>query len=43
MSDVIELYDDTGSTFHYVDRFGFKEVSFQPPEQELFQGPTMSM
>lgn len=43
MSDVIELYDDTGSTFHYVDRFGFKEVSFQPPEQELYQGPTMSM
>lgn len=43
MSDVIELYDDTGSTFHYVDRFGFKEVSFQPPEQELYQGPTISM
>lgn len=43
MSDVVELYDDSGSTFHYVDRFGFKEVSFQHQEQELFQGPEMSM
>lgn len=43
MSDVVELYDNAGSSFHYVDRFGFKEVSFQPPEQELYQGPTMSM
>ena len=42
MSDVIELYDDSGSSFHYVDRFGFKEVSFRPPEQELYQGPTLS-
>jgi len=43
MSDVVELYDSSGSTFHYVDRFGFKEISFQPPEQELYQGPTMSL
>lgn len=43
MSDVIELYDRDGSTFHYVDRFGFKEIDFQPPEQELQQGQTMSM
>ncbi|MDI6877914.1 MAG: YodL domain-containing protein [Desulfitobacteriaceae bacterium] len=43
MSDVIELYDASGSTFHYVDRFGFKEVSFQPQEQELYQGPEMNM
>lgn len=43
MSDVIELYDKSGSSFHYVDRFGFKEIPFQPPEQELHQGPTMSM
>lgn len=43
MSDVVELYDSSGSSFHYVDRFGFAEVSFQPPEQELYQGPTMSM
>jgi len=28
MSDVIELYDHTGSEFHYVDRFGFKQISF---------------
>ena len=43
MSDVIELYDASGSTFHYVDRFGFKEVSFQPQEQELYRGPEMNM
>ncbi len=43
MSDVVELYDASGSNFYYVDRFGFKEISFQPPEQELYQGPTMSM
>ena len=43
MSDVIELYDDSGSTFHYVDRFGFKEVSFKPKEQELQNGSEMSM
>ncbi|MGL4791606.1 MAG: YodL domain-containing protein [Anaerotignaceae bacterium] len=28
MSDVVELYDQEGSTFYYVDRFGFKEVMF---------------
>lgn len=38
MSDVVELYDDSGSSFHYVDRFGFQEISFQPPEQEQSQG-----
>jgi hypothetical protein len=43
MSDVVELYDGSGSSFHYVDHFGFKEISFQPPEQEQYQGPTMSM
>ena len=43
MSDVIELYDKSGSSFHYVDRFGFKEISFHPPEQELYQGPAMSL
>jgi len=43
MSDVVELYDDSGSSFHYVDRFGFKEISFRPREQELYQGPTMSL
>jgi hypothetical protein len=43
MSDVVELYDDSGSSFHYVDRFGFREISFQPPEQEQYQGPKMSL
>jgi len=43
MSDVVELYDDSGSSFHYVDRFGFKEISFRPRDQELYQGPTMSL
>lgn len=43
MSDVVELYDSSGSTFHYVDRFGFKEISFQSQEQELYQGPEMSL
>ena len=43
MSDVVELYDASGSSFHYVDRFGFKEISFQPQEQEQYQGLTMSM
>lgn len=43
MSDVVELYDDSSSSFHYVDRFGFKEIPFQPPEQALNQGPAMNM
>ncbi len=43
MSDVVELYDDFGSSFHYVDRFGFKGISFQPLEQEQSQGPEMSL
>lgn len=33
MSDVVELYDDSGSKFHYVDRFGFKQIKFEPPAQ----------
>lgn len=33
MSDVVELYEDTGSEFHYVDRFGFKQFNFKPPAQ----------
>lgn len=37
MSDVLELYDGTGSTFHYVDRFGFKEVDFAVPQQVMAQ------
>lgn len=33
MSDVVELYDDTVSEFHYVDRIGFKQIDFEPPSQ----------
>ncbi len=33
MSDVVELYDSTGSEFHYVDRIGFKQIDFEPPSQ----------
>ena len=32
MSDVVELYDENGSSFHYVDRFGFKGIDFTPSE-----------
>ena len=41
MSDVVELYDDTGSDFYYVDRFGFKEIDFEPRDQG--QGMNMSI
>ena len=43
MSDVVELYDGSGSSFHYVDRFGFREIGFDPPGQELSGGPVMSL
>ena len=33
MSDVLELYDDSGSTYHYCDRFGFQKIAFEPPAQ----------
>lgn len=33
MSDIVELYDDGGSEFHYCDRFGFQKISFGEPEQ----------
>lgn len=35
MSDVVELSDELSSTFHYVDRFGFKQVDFEPPSQQM--------
>jgi hypothetical protein len=37
MSDVVELYDDAGSEFHYCDRMGFQQITFQqqPPEMEM--------
>lgn len=37
MSDVLELYDDAGSEFHYVDRFSFKQVDFTPSGQTMCQ------
>ena len=43
MSDVLELYDETGSTFHYVDRFGFKQVSFEQPGQQMAHTQTMQL
>jgi len=43
MSDVIELYDHTGSEFHYVDRFGFQQIDFEGPAPEQAPGMTMSM
>lgn len=41
MSDVVELYDSTGSEFHYIDRFGFKEIDFEQKDQ--IQGMNMSI
>lgn len=29
MSDVVELYDQNGSSFYYCDRFGFREIEFE--------------
>lgn len=37
MSDVLVLYDETASEFHYVDRFGFRQVDFEPPSQTMAQ------
>lgn len=42
MSDVVELYDETGGTFHYVDRFGYQEIGFDPPGQQMGQRPALS-
>lgn len=41
ISDVVELYDAESSKFHYVDRFGFKEIELKRKVQE--HGITMSM
>jgi len=35
MSDVIELYDCNGSEFHYVDRYGFKQIGFESQKQYM--------
>lgn len=42
MSDVVELYDAGGSEFHYCDRFGFKEISFEPDTQKQCMEQSMS-
>lgn len=33
ISDVVELYDDIGSEFYYVDQIGFTQIDFEPPVQ----------
>lgn len=43
ISDVVELYDNNGSAFYYIDKFDFKEINFKPLEQELNNGPVMGM
>lgn len=35
MSDILELYDDSGSTFHYVDWVGFREVELEPVDPNM--------
>lgn len=32
MSDVVELYDYSGSEFHYCDRMGFRQITFNQPQ-----------
>lgn len=41
ISDVVELYDENYSEFHYVDQFGFREIEFTDQERE--QDIKMSM
>ncbi|MDL2293785.1 hypothetical protein LJC60_04055 [Ruminococcaceae bacterium OttesenSCG-928-D13] len=43
MSDVIELYDHSGSKFHYIDRFGFQQIPFDGQEPEQATGMSMTM
>ncbi|MDD4511206.1 MAG: YodL domain-containing protein [Oscillospiraceae bacterium] len=44
ISDVVELYDSTGSEYHYCDHFGFKQIEFEPQSQaeEMTQTMTQS-
>lgn len=42
MSDVVELYDSSGSQYHYCDRFGFKQIEFKPQGQSQGMGMSMS-
>lgn len=42
MSDVVELYDVSGSDFYYCDRFDFKQISFIQEEQTQGMEYTMN-
>lgn len=42
ISDVVELYDSTGSEYHYCDRFGFKQIQFEPQGQTQNMAQTMT-
>ena len=35
ISDVLELYDETGSSFYYVDSRSFQEIAFETEQPEL--------
>ena len=41
ISDVVELYDENSSEYHYVDQFGFKAIEFADQSHE--QGMTLGM
>ena len=43
MSDVVELYDHNSCEFHYVDRFGFRQIDFVGQEPDQAQIMTMNM
>lgn len=45
MSDVVELYDDSSSEYHYCDRFGFRQISFspEPHSQDMVQSMSQSL
>lgn len=38
LSDIIELYDEEGSQYLYVDLHGFQVLEFSGEEQELIMG-----
>ena len=33
ISDVVELYDASGSEFYYCDRIGFQKIEFAPAQE----------
>ena len=41
MSDILELYDEHDSTFHYVDRIGFQQVELVQQSQSITNSHTM--